>query len=66
MFGAPSWIAIFMGNPVFPESYDPAVDGFDVNYLKRSFDEIHNSLQGAASGVLTHAAFIEQNCQVQG
>lgn len=58
IFQAPSWIAIYHGLGYLPERYDPAVDGYDVDYLSRVFAEMEASVQDAVESVPTHSDFL--------
>ena len=62
IFGPPSWLAIYNGFNVLPETYDKGVDKVDADYLKRAFTEMRQSVARAVDSVSTHAEFIAEYC----
>ena len=64
IFGPPSWLAIYHGFGILPQTYDSRVDQLDENYLKQSLAEMRKSIQRAVNSVPTHKEFIAANCSV--
>ncbi len=62
IFGPPSWLAIYNGFNVLPETYDRGVDKVNSEYLKRAFAEMRKSVARAVDSVSTHAEFIAEYC----
>ncbi|MDN4501972.1 tryptophan 7-halogenase [Alteromonadaceae bacterium BrNp21-10] len=64
IFQPASWLSIFSGNQLLPDTYDPMVDNFDMDYLKRSFAQMQQSLQGAMQNATSHEQYIAQHCAI--
>ena len=62
-FAAPNWLAVLLGQEVWPEGSDPLVARHDPARLRRELAEIRTALQGFASQVPTHAEFIARHCR---
>lgn len=60
IFQNPSWLAIYDGFSVLPEAYDPLVDNYDVDYLKKAFSEMRTSIREAALAAPSHKEFINK------
>ena len=60
IFQPQSWIAIYHGLGFLPHRYDPAVDGFDIDYLKKAFAEMKQSLEIAAAETPAHGDFLAE------
>lgn len=58
----PSWLAMYTGFDVLPASYDPLVDYFDAEELRRTFASMRQSVAQAAQSAPTHAEFIARYC----
>ena len=64
LFTNPSWLAVFLGQGLFPERYDPLVDMRGIEgprYLagiKRAIDE-------ASDAMPSHQAFIDRHCKAE-
>lgn len=65
-FQDPSWLAIYTGFGVLPESYDPLADHFDATELRRIFIGMRSSIEQAARAAPTHAEFIARHCASPG
>ena len=63
LFAAPNWLAVLLGQEVWPEGSDPLVARHDPARLRRELAEIRTALQGFASQVPTHAEFIARHCR---
>ncbi|MDQ2077161.1 tryptophan halogenase family protein [Marinimicrobium sp. ABcell2] len=62
IFQPASWLALYSGNNIYPEMYDPRVDTFDMNYVRKSLAEMKKSLQSAMEPLPSHGEFIRKNC----
>jgi tryptophan 7-halogenase len=58
MFSPASWLAIYAGFGFLPETYDPAVDAFDEDYLCGSLAAMRQSIAATVEDTLTHSEFL--------
>ena len=58
----PSWVAIFVGNGVFPDRYDPLVDRIDSERLRAGLAHRREQLVRAAEAMPSHQAFLQRCC----
>ena len=58
MFHPSSWLAIYSGFDVFPDSYDPGVDAFSLNDLRRSLDQMSAAVAKVVAETPIHDAFL--------
>ena len=54
LFTATSWIAVFIGQGVIPESYDPLVDAHDVTEIRDRLRSAHARIRQAADKLPPH------------
>ena len=54
------WIAVFLGQNIVPEGYDPLVDKIDIESVKRKFDRISEVFAKAAQAMPTHREFLNR------
>ena len=47
MFHPSSWLAIYTGYDILPDSYDPGVDSFETGYIEESLAAMKAALQKA-------------------
>ena len=59
MFHPASWLAIYAGFNILPESYDPGVDSFETKYISESFATMRNSLKKVVEETATHQEFLD-------
>lgn len=59
MFHPASWLAIYAGFNILPESYDPGVDSFETKYISESFATMRNSLKKVVEETATHREFLD-------
>ncbi|WP_075185753.1 tryptophan halogenase family protein [Teredinibacter haidensis] len=64
IFQPASWVALYSGNNIVPEAYDPRVDKYELEYLKSSFATMKKALQDAVGATPTHGNFIADNCAI--
>jgi len=62
LFVDANWIAVFLGQKVWPLHYDPLVDSVDIEAVRGKLERLRGILHSAAETMPTHRAFIEQNC----
>lgn len=61
LFLEPSWIAVCLGQRMFPERYDPRVDAHKLNGIGGNLDRLRRLIRGASDSLPTHASAISQN-----
>jgi tryptophan halogenase len=64
-FLEPSWVAIFIGQHVYPKRYDPIIDGMSVETLRRGMAQRRMAIAQAAEALPTHAEFIARHCRAE-
>jgi len=60
MFSPPSWLAIYAGFGLLPETYDLSVDGFDAGQLSAALAEMRKAVADTVASTRAHGDFIEQ------
>lgn len=65
MFQPASWLAIYAGFGFLPDSYDPALDGFDVAGLDRALTGMRQGIAQAVGDCPTHGEFINRFARVE-
>ena len=58
-----SWLTMYNGFNIQPDSYDPRVDWMPQGELVNSLLSMRKSIQGAAGKAPSHAAFIAKHCR---
>jgi tryptophan halogenase len=61
-FQEPSWVAIFIGQFIYPRRYDPLIDNIDDERLKRGMLQRRTAIRQAAEAMPTHRDFIARHC----
>lgn len=61
IFQPASWVALYSGNNIQPNTYDPIVDNFSIDYLKHSFSEMKKSIQTVVDETPTHEEFLKRH-----
>jgi tryptophan halogenase len=62
LFSKTSWIAVFLGQDILPQSYDPLVDQHDAEDIRANMQNMRALIRRAAESAPTHEAFIAQYC----
>jgi len=60
LFSKPSWIAVCLGQNIFPEEYDPIVAGLSLEQVHHSLSSMREAMQRAATNMPSHADFLQQ------
>ena len=60
MFLEPSWHAVYVGQRIVPERYDPRVDNIDVDELRRGMAKIREAVDKAADSMPSHQSFLDR------
>ena len=59
MFHPASWLAIYSGFNILPETYDPGVDSFETGYIAQNLAAMKASLQKAVKDSPEHQKFLD-------
>jgi tryptophan halogenase len=62
LFSMPSWVAVMLGQNVWPEGYDPVADALDEDKIAAAMEQVRVSYDQAARAMPTHADFIARCC----
>ncbi|WP_262690637.1 tryptophan halogenase family protein [Kordiimonas aestuarii] len=58
LFTSTSWIAVFLGQAVVPEGYDPLVDAHDITSIRERLESARHRIRQAAEGLPAHDELI--------
>ena len=62
LFLEPSWLAVYLGQRVMPEGYDPMADAADAGELERTLRAVRERIQTAVVRMPTHEDFLKRYC----
>lgn len=62
LFTRPSWVAVFLGQGVVPQSYDPIVSTLPHDEVMSSLESMRTAMEGAAARMPTHEEFLARYC----
>jgi len=62
LFGAPSWVAVLLGQGIVPDDQDPRVETIDQAVVTDALEKMRISYRRMAEQMPTHASFIAQAC----
>jgi tryptophan halogenase len=65
LFGLTNWLAIFIGQDILPERYDPLVDIAKVEDLRKHLHQVKTSILRCVDSLPTHREFISRNCKAE-
>ena len=65
LFAKTSWIAVFLGQDIWPLRYDPLVDRHDIDDIRRNMRHMRAVIRRAAEAAPRHGEFIARNCRAQ-
>lgn len=60
LFSKPSWVAVFLGQSIIPQSVDPIVSAVDAAQITKSLTSMKSAMLGATSRMQSHEAFIRK------
>jgi tryptophan halogenase len=63
LFATTSWLAVFMGQDIWPRRYDPLVEQYDVEEIRRNLREMSAAIRGTATMTPRHADYIARHCR---
>jgi tryptophan halogenase len=62
LFAAPNWIAVFLGQDIFPESCDPLIDDGDATVILAGLQSVRRAIRLAAEDAVPHAEYLTHYC----
>src|SRR5690606_25528819 len=62
LFLEPSWVAVYYGQGVIPDSYDIRANNFSNKDLKHYFAEIKTNMYKAVASMPSHIEALRKNC----
>jgi len=62
LFLPPSWLAVYSGQGIIPDRYDPLADNLTAPELTQRLHELRARVRSGANTMPSHAAFIEKYC----
>jgi tryptophan halogenase len=62
LFSKTSWIAIFLGQGIMPQTYDPIVAGLPYDIVDDSLASMRAAMETTAAAMLPHQDFIQRYC----
>ena len=63
LFQNPSWLAVFVGQFVTPQRYDPLVDQRPRVEARQRLEGLRRVMHEAAEAMPTHREYINKHCQ---
>lgn len=63
MFLEPSWVAVYMGQGIFPKTYHPLVDAFDSAQLQQHLRSMREAIISGVRAMPSHLDSIKRYCQ---
>lgn len=60
LFSKPSWIAVMLGQNIYPKTIDPIVGGVEDSEITRSLNSMKAAMDGATMKMQTHEAFLKK------
>ena len=62
LFATPNWVAVLMGQEIWPERYDTLTDQRDVADVRAGLEGIRKTIRRAAEAAPLHEDYIAQHC----
>lgn len=66
IFGKDSWLAIFYGLNLTPESYDKSIDKFSTELLSTELSKMRQHINNNVDNAQTHSDYLKQYCGFKG
>jgi tryptophan halogenase len=61
-FGEDSWLALFFGQNIHPQGYDPLADALGIDEVKAALLRMRSMIQQEVATLPTHGQYIAQHC----
>ena len=65
LFVDPSWVAVFLGQGVQPQHYDPLVDVLSLDETRRRLQTIRETIRQTVADMPSHKDFIDRHCRAE-
>ncbi|PTS91826.1 tryptophan 7-halogenase, partial [Caulobacter sp. HMWF009] len=65
-FLEPSWLAVYLGQNIMPQGYDPMTDAIDPKDSARLLGELQAAVARTAQAMPSHEAYIARFCDARG
>ena len=62
-FGEESWLSVFFGQNIAPQSYDPLVDVLDTEEVRAALSRMSSMIRAGVETLPTHRQFIAEHCR---
>jgi tryptophan halogenase len=62
LFSVTSWVAVLLGQGVWPQAWDPIVDSMDAAELGRMLKQMQAAIEQAASALPLQQDYITRHC----
>ena len=62
LFANTSWVAVFLGQNIVPETYEPAADALDEDKVAAALEQMRLAILQTAERLPTQAEFIARTC----
>ncbi|MDO6447111.1 tryptophan 7-halogenase [Colwellia sp. 1_MG-2023] len=62
IFGKDSWLAIFDGFKIYPDSYDKRADSMELAYLQKNLNYMKERVKSSVDAAPTHGEFLRKHC----
>ena len=66
LFLVPSWLAVYLGQHIIPQSWDPQVDRVDTDAIRTQLAQIKSAIRQAAASMGDHAEYLSKYCPMKG
>ena len=64
LFSPHSWLAVYAGQDILPQGYDPLADGMPANLMVEKLADLRGRIATAVDAMPSHADFIRDFCRV--
>ncbi len=62
LFAEPNWVAVLLGQNIWPAAHDPAAGALDLDAVEGALARMHAAIGRAVAGMPSHEAFIDRHC----
>jgi tryptophan 7-halogenase len=62
LFADANWLAVFIGQNVMPETYDPLVDAIDIEAVRDKLQRMKTLIRRTVETLPTHRQFLQTHC----
>ncbi|HKE94063.1 MAG TPA: tryptophan halogenase family protein [Povalibacter sp.] len=65
LFRDSNWLAVYIGQNIVPQRFDPLVEHRDINAVRQQLAAIRNVISAAADSLPAHRDFIARHCRAE-